>query len=41
VVYEGLRSHNSKDHRVILTRFLTEYMKEDVGVASTMDLLSI
>jgi putative transposase len=35
----GLRSHNSKDHRVILTRFLAEHVKEVAVVASTMDLL--
>jgi len=39
VVYEGLRSDNSKGHRVILTRFLAELERELVVVASTMDLL--
>ena len=34
-----MRSHNDEDHRVILTRFLAEHVKEDVVVASTMDLL--
>ena len=27
----GLRSHNDEDHRVILTRFLTEHVKVDNG----------
>jgi putative transposase len=31
VVYEGLRSHNDEDHRVILTRFLAELEREDSG----------
>ena len=35
----GLRSHNDEDHRVILTRFLAEHVKENNGSRIDEDLL--